>query len=93
MANRAGDKKYKRDSDVEPIRLHRLLLHDLHSQLVTDSTTRTTVRPRGSNHCAPMSLSSASTHSRVRGDKHDIPCWRRPAQGPSAHLLLHTLRL
>ncbi|MFS7985360.1 hypothetical protein Hanom_Chr11g00997521 [Helianthus anomalus] len=66
MANRAGDKKYKRDSGVEPIRLHRSLLHDLHSQLVTDSTTRTTVRPRGSNYCAPTSLFSTSTHGRVR---------------------------
>ncbi|MFS7936075.1 hypothetical protein Hanom_Chr05g00411141 [Helianthus anomalus] len=65
MANRAGDKKQK-DNDVEPIRLRRSLLHDAHSQLVTYSTTRTTVRPRGSNHCAPTSLSSASTNGRVR---------------------------
>ncbi|MFS7990446.1 hypothetical protein Hanom_Chr11g01058971 [Helianthus anomalus] len=79
----------QQDSDVEPIRLRHSLLHGLHSQPVTDSTTRTYAKPRGSNHHAPTSSYSENTNSH----KEDISCLRRPAQGPSAHLLLHSLRL
>ncbi|MFS8019898.1 hypothetical protein Hanom_Chr15g01409121 [Helianthus anomalus] len=54
-----------------------------------EQTTRTTIRPRGSNRRAPALPSLSSTNSRSRGDKANIPCCRLQAQGSSAHLLPH----
>ncbi|MFS7935441.1 hypothetical protein Hanom_Chr05g00403491 [Helianthus anomalus] len=60
---------------------------------MTDSTTRTIDRPRGTNHRAPTCQPSASTNGHVRGVKPYIPCWRRPTQGPPTHLIFPTHRL
>ncbi|MFS8019121.1 hypothetical protein Hanom_Chr15g01400111 [Helianthus anomalus] len=42
--------------------------------LMTDETTRTTARPRGSIQRAPTSTSSRNPNGRHRRDKMDIPC-------------------
>ncbi|MFS7890861.1 hypothetical protein Hanom_Chr10g00890181 [Helianthus anomalus] len=77
MNNRAGDKNYTRT----------LACHQsscvIHCStisiklLVADQTTRITTRPRGSIQCAPTPLSPVNTKDRDRGDKEDIPCYRR----------------
>ncbi|MFS7911285.1 hypothetical protein Hanom_Chr02g00116331 [Helianthus anomalus] len=89
MSNRTWDKKYIRTVTWNHsgcvIHCSMIFTHN-------DSTTKTTAEPRGSSQREPTSLYSANTNGRVKGDKEVILCWRCLTQGPSAHLLLHTLR-
>ncbi|KAM0057113.1 hypothetical protein Hdeb2414_s0005g00154421 [Helianthus debilis subsp. tardiflorus] len=59
---------------------------------MTEQTTRTTTRPRGSNQHEPTLLLFGSTKGRGRGDKMDIPC-RPQGRRPISPSLSTPLRL
>ncbi|MFS7943992.1 hypothetical protein Hanom_Chr06g00506751 [Helianthus anomalus] len=86
MDTRTGDKRYTRtytwQQSVGAKHCSRIFTY----LLITDQTTRTIVRTRGSIQYAPATLSPGITNGRDRESGMDIPCCRHLAQGPSVHL-------
>ncbi|MFS7947966.1 hypothetical protein Hanom_Chr06g00554371 [Helianthus anomalus] len=76
MSNGAGDKKYTRTPTCHESSCVNHCSMISTKLLMTDQTTRTTTRPRGSIQCALTTLSPANTNVRAREGKEDIPCRR-----------------